>query len=1046
MTDNFGKLLKILHQSELEMNTYELSDLCWLLLHRNQLIKKKISGKKKFPKESLFLDSSREKNNKTKTNSELLSHEETNTSPIEKQQNTGQLFPNSTENKLHLEGGNRSLPFKVDNANSLSNSLAIARVLKSLIRPTPALNRPGILDEVSTVENYAYTNKKIINPIFKPILEPWLELGLVVDGSTSMGIWHQTLKELINVFEHYGIFRNIQVCKLVSEGANLSLHKGLKISKSRIVNPRELLVSDGRRIIIVLSDCVAKYWHNGKAFKILKEWSNINPLAILQMMPEWLWEKTALRAGAKVTLVSNKPGVINSQLIIQDILLWKNVFFDKNRLKIPVFTLENKSLQQWIGVILGHNNIKIGGFIITPASIEKHQKFITNKQKNINYTNIKKLTLQERIQVEAEEKVTKFFNNSSPLAQELAILLASVPTIFLPVVRLIRSKLLPEAGPVEIAEVFLGGILKVRSEYNKVGDPDRVLYDFISPQIREILQRKSTRSITVDVYNYVSKYIAERIGLNLRELLVELRKPLTLEEINSDEDVIRPFAEVSVQILKTLGGEFKEFANEIQAYELGEDYLDYLYEAKLIIVGAGGAGKTTLANKIINPNYQLNPQEAPTEGINILQWSFPIEDKQGAKRDFRVNIWGFGGQEIYHTTHQFFLTKRSLYALVADRRKEDTDFPYWLNIVELLSDGSPLIIVKNEKDDLSISVNEMQLKREFLNLKAVLSCNLATNRGLDLITENIQHYLKQLPHIGDALPKTWKQIRDVLEKEQRHYISLYEYLKICDDNGFKSYEDQLQLSGYLHDLGVILHFQEDFILSQTVILKPEWGTYAVYKVLDNREVINNFGKFNNKDLRKIWKEKQYIGKQIELLQLMKRFQLCYQLPGTDDTYIAPQLLTQEQPSYDWNEANNLILRYTYEFMPKGIISQFIVAMSTLIENQNLVWRSGIILNKDRTRAEVIQYYDRRMITIRVSGENKKDLITIIRHELNVIHKYYKDILKFNEQIACNCSECKGQQDPYFYPLNILQRAKQKGQREVQCQKSFEMVHVLQLWD
>ena len=87
MTDNFGKLLKILHQSELEMNTYELSDLCWLLLHRNQLIKKKISGKKKFPKESLFLDSSREKNNKTKTNSELLSHEETNTSPIEKQQN-----------------------------------------------------------------------------------------------------------------------------------------------------------------------------------------------------------------------------------------------------------------------------------------------------------------------------------------------------------------------------------------------------------------------------------------------------------------------------------------------------------------------------------------------------------------------------------------------------------------------------------------------------------------------------------------------------------------------------------------------------------------------------------------------------------------------------------------------------------------------------------------------------------------------------------------------------------------------------------------------
>ncbi|WP_347242416.1 hypothetical protein [Nostoc sp. FACHB-888] len=29
-------------------------------------------------------------------------------------------------------------------------------------------------------------------------------------------------------------------------------------------------------------------------------------------------------------------------------------------------------------------------------------------------------------------------------------------------------------------------------------------------------------------------------------------------------------------------------------------------------------------------------------------------------REFRVNIWDFGGQEIYHATHQFFLTRRSL--------------------------------------------------------------------------------------------------------------------------------------------------------------------------------------------------------------------------------------------------------------------------------------------------------------------------------------------------------------------------------------------------
>ncbi|MDJ0535953.1 MAG: leucine-rich repeat domain-containing protein [Xenococcaceae cyanobacterium MO_207.B15] len=139
----------------------------------------------------------------------------------------------------------------------------------------------------------------------------------------------------------------------------------------------------------------------------------------------------------------------------------------------------------------------------------------------------------------------------------------------------------------------------------------------------------------------------------------------------------------------------------IRAYfrQLKEEGIDYIYEAKLLIVGEAGAGKTTLAKKIEYSNYQLNSNEKSTEGIDITKWSFHFLDKEKKEREFRVNIWDFGGQEIYHATHQFFLTKRSLYALVADTRKEDTDFYYWLNVVELLSNNSPLIIVKNQKDD-----------------------------------------------------------------------------------------------------------------------------------------------------------------------------------------------------------------------------------------------------------------------------------------------------------------------------------------------------------
>ena len=538
--------------------------------------------------------------------------------------------------------------------------------------------------------------------------------------------------------------------------------------------------------------------------------------------------------------------------------------------------------------------------------------------------------------------------------------------------------------------------------------------------------------------------------LDLREnQLTSLPKSITkltnFTKLSLSENPLKtPPIEIAYKGIKAIKKYFRQ---------LEEEGKDYIYEAKLLIVGEGGAGKTTLAKKIESPDYQLNPDEESTEGIDIIQWSFPHKEQT-----FRVNIWDFGGQEIYHATHQFFLTKRSLYALVADTRKEDTDFYYWLNVVELLSDNSPLLIVKNEKGDRRIEIDENSLRGRFENFKESFGINLAKITGdrvkgdqtendrFQKILESCQHLFKQLPHIGQALPKTWKQVREALEKDERNYISLQEYLDICETNGFTRHEDKLQLSDYLHDLGVCLHFQDNPLLKKTVIIKPEWGTAAVYKVLDNDAVIRNLGKFTKSDLQNIWSEEQYSYMQDELLELMTKFKLCYLIPNTQDTYIAPQLLTKIKPDYSWDKNNNLILRYTYEFMPKGIITQFIVVMHQDIDKQQNVWRSGVVLHKHDTKAEVIEYYDQKRINIRVSGKNKKKLITIVSYELDKIHKYYEDRLKVDKLIPCNCSECEGQQEPYFYTFDVLENAKQKREIKIQCQKSFKMVNVLGLID
>jgi GTPase SAR1 family protein len=468
---------------------------------------------------------------------------------------------------------------------------------------------------------------------------------------------------------------------------------------------------------------------------------------------------------------------------------------------------------------------------------------------------------------------------------------------------------------------------------------------------------------------------------------------------------------------------------------------DHLYEAKLLIIGEGGAGKTSLARKLENPNYKLKEEDS-TQGIEVIRWSFPIQDW----RRFRVNIWDFGGQEIYHATHQFFMTKRSLYVLVADTRREDTDFYYWLNVAELLSDNSPLLIVKNEKHDRRREINERQLRGQFSNLKETLATNLDTGRGLDKILAEVKHYLMGLSHVGTPLPRTWVKVREALEEDERNYIGLPEYLDVCERNGFKGRRYKLQLSGYLHDLGVCLHFQDDPLLRKTVILKPKWGTDAVYKVLDNNRVVGNLGKFDREDLADIWRADEYAEMRDELLQLMINFKLCYRIPGTD-LYIAPQLLTEDQPHYDWDETDNLLQRYTYEFMPKGIITQFIVDMHRMVagEGQGLVWRSGVIVADGPTRAEVIEYYDRREIKIRVAGRRKKELMTVVSYELNKIHASYNR-LRYSKLIPCDCAKCKSSQGPHFYPAEVLWQFNDDGQEHIQCQKSYMMVAVRGLLD
>ncbi len=428
-----------------------------------------------------------------------------------------------------------------------------------------------------------------------------------------------------------------------------------------------------------------------------------------------------------------------------------------------------------------------------------------------------------------------------------------------------------------------------------------------------------------------------------------------------------------------------------------------LYEAKLLLVGEPGAGKTSLLNKLLDESYVIpNPNEASTVGITVKTgWQFPMPLQPEIA--FSANLWDFGGQEIQYMTHQFFLTSRALYVLLADDRKQHTQFDYWFNIIKLLGQGSPVLVVLNEKNCKPITNFDYDSYRKFYTENFKLErCEVDLAEGgprFEHLRNTVQRLLAQLPHVGVELPARWIDIRQALEQQrERNHITLHEFKTLCEQHGIRNERDQLTLSGYLHDLGVILHFQHDPQLADTLFLNPQWVVAAVYSVLDSDHAKKHKGRFTKRWMFEQWQSRGHDFSECnKLLSLMLKnnFELCYGLEGGAEEYIAPQLLPSTRPQYEWNSAGNLLFRLQYPFMPKGIITRLIVRLHEWIESEageGLVWERGVVLRKHGVRAQVTEEITKqeglKVINIVLDGtaSAQKEMLADLRAELRAIHE------------------------------------------------------------
>ncbi|MBD2770828.1 formylglycine-generating enzyme family protein [Iningainema tapete] len=438
------------------------------------------------------------------------------------------------------------LPIKLSDARSLRQPLKLARALRPLMQKIFSGTKV-VIDEQATAQRTA--ENRICIPVFKPALEPWFDLALVVDESKSMIFWQKTIQELQKLLEHCGAFRDVRTWGLVTnQKGKVVLQRGTsKIHHRRTYDPRELIDPTGQRLILVVSDCVGTIWRNGDAISVLEKWVKQNPVAIVQMLPEWLWLRTGLSLGAMVQLGSSTPGVANQNLRIKDVLLWDDINFATG-IKVPVFTLEPEMAATWSEMVVGKSYAKATGFVF-PSEIH----LIDDEDSEPD--------------ADSEELVNSFRLTASPMARKLASLLSAAPVITLPIVRVIQNEMLKESQQVHVAEVFLGGILKPLGEIKPATNPDEIQFIFIDEErsddqkIRDIFLEAAPETHSLEVLNAISEYFAQRLGKSLVEFYALLRKPQVAQ---IDGFSTKPFALLTAKVLKRLGGDYAHIAEELE--------------------------------------------------------------------------------------------------------------------------------------------------------------------------------------------------------------------------------------------------------------------------------------------------------------------------------------------------------------------------------------------------------------------------------------------------------------------------------------------------
>ena len=389
-------------------------------------------------------------------------------------------------------------------------------------------------------------------------------------------------------------------------------------------------------------------------------------------------------------------------------------------------------------------------------------------------------------------------------------------------------------------------------------------------------------------------------GNRLSALPVEIGTLAQLQDLDvRNNPLVTPPPEVVAQGVETVKAYLRELSRT------GEQ----LFEAKIVFVGEGAVGKTTLKERLIRNRFAT---PGSTRGLEMeaVERSHPMLFSQ----TMILNFWDFGGQEDYRPAQQFFFSKGALYILVWHAREDAnrSNIEGWMRLIRhRVGRGARVLIIATHADAHPPGDAVRQLCADKFSSMAVGFYNVdsKSSKGIAKLWRAIDREVMKLEEFGANRPKAWIDARDVILARRAgavhdaYQIPFAEFRKLATGKGVAP--DAVEtFAAMLTSQGRIVYHGDDPHLAGIVVLDPEWLMKAIAYVLTDEATKEANGILPESGLARIWlkharaKAENPIRYEKEhwnhLLRMMDRHDIVYRL--REHEWLVGQLVSLTKPS------------------------------------------------------------------------------------------------------------------------------------------------------